>query len=247
MRKLIIWLSAITSIGLHFGLLTLLSQAQAMPKQPQPAPANTLSVTFTEGSMPVAVTPLPQPPQAKPALMANQPHVAKKPTAQPTAAKASQTAKATRVQATKAHAEASRPNPAKFHDHSASKAFNSASFQTRPSAGDTQATGASDKPPKSTARPEDAVPASYPPRYRGPQPAPDYPRMARRRGLEGSCLIEVLMDTRGDVITLALKQSTGHSVLDQAALAAVKSWKFIAPSGMTGATKALVPVRFNLT
>lgn len=56
------------------------------------------------------------------------------------------------------------------------------------------------------------------------------------------------MDTQGEVITLALKQSTGfHNTLDQAALAAVKNWKFIAPTGIAGSSKALVPVRFELT
>lgn len=55
------------------------------------------------------------------------------------------------------------------------------------------------------------------------------------------------MDTRGEVITLALKQSTGHAILDQAALAAVKNWKFIAPTGISNASKALIPIRFKLT
>lgn len=247
MRKLIICLSAFTSIGLHFGLLALLSDAQAMPKQTAPAGASTLSVTFSERSPSVSSPAPAQPQPAKSRVTANRATLPMPNTrALPTAARPKVVNPAV-VKPKSRSDKVSRPTPAKAPQRPAQQTIDTARPPSQPGAGARIESGLSDSGLSSAKQPAEAAPATYPPRYRGPQPAPDYPRIARRRGLEGTCLIEVLMDTQGDVITLALKQSTGHSVLDQAALAAVKSWKFIAPSGMTGASKALVPVRFKLT
>ncbi|MGL4207106.1 MAG: energy transducer TonB [Aeromonadaceae bacterium] len=247
MRKLIICLSAFTSIGLHFGLLALLSDAQAMPKQTAPAGASALSVTFSERSPSVSSPAPAQPQPAKSQITANRATLPMPTTrALPTAARPKVVNPAV-VKPKSRSDKVSRPTPAKAPQRPDQQTIDTARPPSQPGAGARIESGLSDSGLSSAKQPAEAAAATYPPRYRGPQPAPDYPRIARRRGLEGTCLIEVLMDTQGDVITLALKQSTGHSVLDQAALAAVKSWKFIAPSGMTGASKALVPVRFKLT
>lgn len=49
----------------------------------------------------------------------------------------------------------------------------------------------------------------------------DYPRSARRLGLEGTVLVEMVIDHRGQILSVKLVQSSGHQVLDQAAIAQV--------------------------
>jgi protein TonB len=79
-------------------------------------------------------------------------------------------------------------------------------------------------------------------------PAPKYPLIARRQGYQGTVVLEVLVSREGKVKDLTLSVSSGHSVLDQAALASVKGWLF--DPGMRGGEKVdmwvKVPVRFQL-
>ena len=79
-------------------------------------------------------------------------------------------------------------------------------------------------------------------------PPPEYPRMARRRGYEGTVLMEVLVSREGRVEALRLLQSSGHGVLDREAMAAVKKWLF--EPGRMGEEEVdmwvKVPVRFKL-
>jgi len=79
-------------------------------------------------------------------------------------------------------------------------------------------------------------------------PPPKYPRQARRRGLEGLILLEALVDISGRVADLKLSSSCGHSILDRAALKAVRSWCFT-PGTIGGNLQEMwvkVPVRFQL-
>jgi protein TonB len=57
-------------------------------------------------------------------------------------------------------------------------------------------------------------------------PPPEYPSMARRKGYEGTVVMEVFVDREGRVRDLNLFQSSGHKVLDRAAMKAVKGWLF---------------------
>ena len=79
-------------------------------------------------------------------------------------------------------------------------------------------------------------------------PRPRYPKRAKRRGYEGTVLLEVLVDRNGRVKELRILTSSGHSVLDRAALKSVKGWLF--EPGMVGDEKVdmwvRVPVRFEL-
>lgn len=58
-------------------------------------------------------------------------------------------------------------------------------------------------------------------------PPPAYPLTARRRGIEGRVLVraEVLAD--GSCNRVELKKTSGFDPLDQAALEAVKKWRFV--------------------
>lgn len=78
--------------------------------------------------------------------------------------------------------------------------------------------------------------------------SPPYPRKARRLGYEGIVLLKVLIDENGRVDDLAVIQSSGHTVLDRAALSAVKKWLF-EPGTEGGIKKKMwvkIPVRFDL-
>jgi periplasmic protein TonB len=79
-------------------------------------------------------------------------------------------------------------------------------------------------------------------------PPPPYPRSARRRGHQGMVLLAVFVNSAGRVDTLKVKKSSGFKVLDEAALAAVRQWRF--ESGRRGDTPVgmwvEVPIRFEL-
>jgi protein TonB len=101
--------------------------------------------------------------------------------------------------------------------------------------------------PLPTARQQLAVDPYYPARYRGTPAQPPYPRLAVRLGQEGTTRLVVEINPQGEVVAISLHQSSGFAVLDKAAIAAVQEWKFIPPTGVTGTSKALVPVRFKLS
>ena len=77
---------------------------------------------------------------------------------------------------------------------------------------------------------------------------PEYPPLARRRGLEGQTLLRIEVLTSGESGAIAVVSSSGHAVLDNAALAAVRRWKFV-PAGDVAHEAAAyieVPVSFRL-
>lgn len=77
---------------------------------------------------------------------------------------------------------------------------------------------------------------------------PTYPRIARRKGLEGNVLLEVWLDEKGEQTRLEIAKSSGHAVLDEAAMKAVKKWRFngYQENGTRLAHRVKIPVRFNL-
>ena len=87
------------------------------------------------------------------------------------------------------------------------------------------------------------VPAAY--RH---APPPRYPTAAREQGLEGVVVLSVLVRHDGRVDDARVAVSSGASVLDQAALAAVRTWLF-APATQAGRpveSIVEVPVKFAL-
>lgn len=78
--------------------------------------------------------------------------------------------------------------------------------------------------------------------------APAYPAIARTRGLEGETLLRVLVGTEGQVIKVQLQRGSGHSILDRAALQAVRGWRFH-PAMVDGIAREAwiqVPISFRL-
>lgn len=57
-------------------------------------------------------------------------------------------------------------------------------------------------------------------------PKPRYPRMAIKRGIEGSVVVKILIDESGLPYSVSVLKSSGFKVLDDAAKATAMRWKF---------------------
>lgn len=79
-------------------------------------------------------------------------------------------------------------------------------------------------------------------------PAPEYPEAAMDRGLEGTVLMKVSVQPNGKPDSVTVTKSSGHSILDAAAVSTVKLWSFV--PAMRGKTPiagwVTVPITFNL-
>ena len=79
-------------------------------------------------------------------------------------------------------------------------------------------------------------------------PKPLYPQDARRKGFQGEVVLKVEVLSNGQVGEIAVKNSSGHEILDRSALVAVKQWKFI-PARKGEDTIPMwvnIPVKFQL-
>ena len=80
-------------------------------------------------------------------------------------------------------------------------------------------------------------------------PPPKYPRIMLRRGIEGTVLVSAQVLDDGRCRHVKLKESSGHQLLDEAALSAVKSWQFV--PARKGDIKIVawvdIPVEFRIT
>lgn len=109
--------------------------------------------------------------------------------------------------------------------------------------------GGSTKPPP----PPEPTP---PPKPKGPTkkaklrefPEPNYPRQAVRRNLEGEVLLLVEVLPTGEIGRIDVRESSGHRILDNAAIEAVKAWKFEAAlvEGRPVRSFVEVPILFEL-
>jgi protein TonB len=87
----------------------------------------------------------------------------------------------------------------------------------------------------------------HPPRYRF-TPKPEYPGLATRRRWQGEVLLRALVDDQGGVTRVEVESSSGHDILDQAALKTVRRWKFDpAHDGQKNVShEVFLPIRFEL-
>jgi len=79
-------------------------------------------------------------------------------------------------------------------------------------------------------------------------PRPEYPAAARRLHLEGNVLLHVLVDETGSPDEIRIARSSGVELLDDAALAKVRTWRFT-PARYGDAAIAHwvdIPIRFRL-
>jgi protein TonB len=80
-------------------------------------------------------------------------------------------------------------------------------------------------------------------------PKPRYPESARRNGKEGRVLLRVLVNEEGRSASVEVNRSSGIEALDQAAVEAIKHWRF-APArvGETPVDSWVrIPIDFRLT
>ncbi len=79
-------------------------------------------------------------------------------------------------------------------------------------------------------------------------PAPAYPAISRRLREEGRVLLLVRVTSQGLAEGVEVRQGSGYSRLDEAALAAVKQWRFVPArrGNVPVAASVLVPIDFRL-
>lgn len=79
-------------------------------------------------------------------------------------------------------------------------------------------------------------------------PPPEYPLRARRMRWEGVTQLLVTVDTTGNPIGIQVSLSSGHQILDDAAIGAVQAWHFhpAKRDGVIEIGKILVPIRFGI-
>jgi protein TonB len=79
-------------------------------------------------------------------------------------------------------------------------------------------------------------------------PPPAYPLAARRRGIEGTVVIRAQVLEDGNCRQASLLRSSGYDMLDQAALAAVRAWRFVPArhGAQTVSAWIEVPISFRL-
>lgn len=104
--------------------------------------------------------------------------------------------------------------------------------------------GESASPPSSSSN-DLAIDSPLEPIY---SPAPAYPRMARRFGLEGKVVLHVSIDRLGHPSEIKIRSSSGSRILDHAAVEAIRQWRFrIRTSTLHMAKEWIdIPVLFRL-
>jgi protein TonB len=70
-----------------------------------------------------------------------------------------------------------------------------------------------------------------------------YPIEAIERGLQGEALVLLFLDERGNAVAARLEESSGHALLDDAAVRAARTLRSLPASAPR---EALLPVRFRL-
>lgn len=77
---------------------------------------------------------------------------------------------------------------------------------------------------------------------------PQYPYQAQQRGWEGVVVLKALIKAEGRPDRVLIAKTSGHRVLDRAALKAVEKWKFVPGrvGNITVSSWIKIPIRFEL-
>lgn len=182
--------------------------------EPQVEPPSIAGVLVSPPAPP-APEPPPVAPPAPPTPPAPKPQPAPpKPVTTPTPKPQPQVAKPT-------PAPIPEPTPA-APSASASAPPDTAAVTPTPPANASAPTGASNAPPREAPVTPPRTDASH-----LNNPAPDYPAISRRLGEQGRVLLDVHILPDGRVGDIKLNKSSGYARLDNAALAAVRNWRYV--------------------
>ena len=183
--------------------LSLIAAVVSQTSEPQ---AKAVEKAIEGVIIPAPVAPQPEKPKPKPV----QPEPVKKPKAKPL--------KRQKAQAKKAVA---KPKPAPLKPAPVAEAS-----PTAVSAPEPVAQGANNKAVAKAAEPEPQTTPPVASANKALNKAPLYPTLSRRLKEQGTVYLQVLVLKNGKVGQLKLKQSSGFSRLDQAALNAVRGWTY---------------------
>lgn len=79
---------------------------------------------------------------------------------------------------------------------------------------------------------------------------PPYPQSARLAGIEGTVLVKIEILANGRSGDITVSRSSGHEILDEAALSTVEQWRFVPAkdrnSGQAIACYTTIPISFRL-
>jgi len=80
-------------------------------------------------------------------------------------------------------------------------------------------------------------------------PRPDYPEEAKQMHQQGIVYLDVLVDADGRPNNVSVSRSSGYSLLDHAAVEAVRRWSFepARAGGLAVSSRVEIPVRFSLS
>jgi protein TonB len=221
------WLLALfVSITVHAGVYQQLMHGDSPPRQVDVPPLVTVSLVTTS-----AAPATPAPPAAQP--------VAPAPPPEPVAARP----------VPKTQPEATRPKPALKPARPAPRPV-AQPVEPAPSPRLPQAIASAMSPAAGAApvaEPTLEAPRADAAYLRNPPPA--YPKMLLKRGVEGSVLVRAQVLDDGRCSRVQLKESSGFRLFDEAALTAVKDWRFV--PARQGAQTVMawvdVPIDFRIT
>jgi protein TonB len=124
----------------------------------------------------------------------------------------------------------------------AAKPSNVAQAATTPDAGNAAVTQ------QATTAPGESIVWEGQPRYRMPPRPAVYPPRSIELSQQGEVIVRVRLEPDGSAAEIMLWRSSGHGLLDRAALAAVHGWHFLPATrgGRPVAAWVEIPVRFHL-
>lgn len=219
---------SVQHVGIWGGVLALHALALAWLAQNGAVTPQRSEVTWIEWATPEAVPTAPRISKPAPPTRWAAPPLTAQPPTPP------------RTMPALAQEPATAPNPATPSVPSGAALTNDAGSTTQASAGAGMTSAARPATEEVTLPSQSAAYLNNPP--------PSYPAISKRLGEQGRVVVRVLIDEKGLPQQAELQTSSGHARLDQAALNAVMSWRYV-PGRKAGRAQAMwfnVPITFDL-
>ena len=237
-RRTRLTVALLVSLLAHTTLMFRLGEPLPLPVSKPEIPPR-IVLNLSEAPLPPVIAPAPLSPVIAPEAAPPAPVIESAPP--PLVAKAPPAKPKPRPVKPRPRSESQRPDP-KPLSSMASASPPAASVNTPPASPQPRLLQPSAKPVT------EPPPLLLNPRYRRPPAPPVYPPSAIRLDQQGTVLVQARISTAGDVIEMSVHQSSGHPLLDTAALAAVHRWAFVPAARNNQPVEAWVrvPVHFVL-